>query len=64
MSEATTDITIAKDDQGFTECQESAKEGGAIANLTKTALEKKTGKSIVSKNNFLDLDKKKRLNNK
>jgi hypothetical protein len=56
---ATTDITIAKDDKGFDECEVSAKEGGEIAGNTRKEIEKKTGKSIVSKGNFLDLSEKK-----
>ncbi len=50
---ATTDITIAKDDEGFNECKISAQEGGEIAHTTRIALEKKTGKSVVSKNNLI-----------
>lgn len=52
---ATTDITEAMDAKGLEECKITAKEGGEIANLTRTALEKKTGKSLVSKKNFLHL---------
>ena len=56
---ATTDITKAKDSQGFEECKESANEGGKIAQSTRKQIEEKTGKSIVSKDNFLSLDSKK-----
>ncbi len=52
---ATTDITEAMDAKGLEECKMTAKEGGEIANLTRTALEKKTGKSLVSRKNFLHL---------
>src|SRR3989344_4299912 len=55
---ATTDITISKDDKGFEECKESAKEGGQIAYNTRKELEQKTGKSVVSKDNFLNLEQK------
>jgi len=51
---ATTDITIAKDSQGLEKCKESAQEGGEIAHNTRAQLEQKTGKSIVSKENFLN----------
>ena len=52
---ATTDISIAKDSEGFDECEESAKEGGQIAGSTRKEVEQKTGKSIVSADNFLSL---------
>jgi hypothetical protein len=57
---ATTDITEAKDSMGFDECKESAQEGGEIAGNTRKQIEQKTGKSIVSNENFL----KRRLGNK
>ena len=50
---ATTDITVAKDSKGFDECKTSANEGGQIAHNTRKEIEEKTGKSIVSNNNFL-----------
>ncbi len=56
---ATTDITVAKDSKGFEECKESANEGGQIAQNTRKELEQKIGKSIVSKDNFLELNQKK-----
>ena len=61
---ATTDITIAKDSKGLKECKKSALDGGMIAHNTRKELEQKTGKSIVSKDNFLDLTEKKKLENK
>src|SRR3989344_2279198 len=45
---ATTDITVAKDAQGFPKLKRTAKEGGDIAKNTRKELEKKIGKSIVS----------------
>jgi len=51
---ATTDITVAKDSKGFDECKNSANEGGQIAYNTRKDIEEKTGKSIISKNNFLN----------
>lgn len=50
---ATTDITKEKDSQGFDECKSSAKEGGKAANEAKKSIEKRLGKSVVSKENFL-----------
>ena len=54
---ATTDITISK---GFEECKESAVDGGTIAKNTKKELEQKIGKSVVSKENYLNLVEKKK----
>ena len=56
---ATTDITKAKNSQGFDECKTSAQDGGQIAHNTRKELEQKTGKSIVSSDNFLQLNHKK-----
>ena len=59
---ATTDITTSRDSQGFNECKDSAVEGGTIAKNTRKEIEKKTGKKIVSNENYLDLiEKKKRM---
>jgi len=55
---ATTDITKVKNDNDFEQCKASAKEGGEIANITKKALEKKIGRSVVSKSNFRHLKSK------
>jgi len=56
---ATTDITISKDSQGFNECKDSALEGGTIAKNTRKEIEQKTGKSIVSNENYLHITEKK-----
>ncbi|MFA5763837.1 MAG: BRO family protein [archaeon] len=61
---ATTDITKAKDSQGFIECKDSAQEGGEIAGNIKTQLEAKINKTITSKENFLNLPKRKQIKNK
>ncbi|MEI7961932.1 MAG: BRO family protein, partial [archaeon] len=58
---AITDITKSKDSKGFDKCKESANEGGSIAKDTRKAIEKKTGKPIVSEDNFLQLAKTKKL---
>ena len=57
---ATTDITSAKDAKGFDECKETAKEGGEIASNTRKEIEQKTGKKIVSKDNFKNLTAKRK----
>ena len=56
---ATTDITKVKDSKGMPRCKESAKAGGNIAKNTRKELEKKIGKSILSKENYLDLQSRK-----
>ncbi len=58
---ATTDITIIKGSEGLEECKESAADGGTIARDTRKAIEKKTGKSLVSDENYLQPSKPKRL---
>ncbi|MBA3045020.1 MAG: Bro-N domain-containing protein [Candidatus Thermoplasmatota archaeon] len=58
---ATTDITITKDSEGLEECKESAAEGGTIAGNTRKEIEEKTGKNLVSDENYLQLDKTKKL---
>jgi len=57
---ATTDITIAKDAKRFPKLKQTAKEGGDIAKNTRKELEQKIGKSIISKENYLYLEKKKK----
>ena len=55
---ATTDISVAKNSQGFNECKDSAQEGGEVAKNTRNELEKKTGNLIVSNNNYLKKSKR------
>jgi hypothetical protein len=55
---ATTDITISKDSKGLKKLKIDAKDGGDIAKNTRTQLEKKIGKSLISKENNLHLKKK------
>src|SRR3989338_6474324 len=55
---ATTDITVAKDAEGFNECKTCAIDGGTIAANTRKEIEEKTGKKIVSKQNYVHLGKK------
>ncbi len=58
---ATTDITIAKDSKGLEQCKDSAQEGGQIAHDTRTAIEQRTGKSLISKENYVGITEKKKL---
>ncbi len=57
---ATTEITKAKDSKGLPKCAESAKEGGSIAGNARAELEKKTGKKVVSTDNYLDIAHKRK----
>jgi hypothetical protein len=57
---ATTDITVSKDAKGFPKLKQTAKEGGNIAKNTRKEIEQKTGKPIISKENYLHLEKKKK----
>ncbi|MBU2638335.1 MAG: Bro-N domain-containing protein [Nanoarchaeota archaeon] len=55
---AATDITEAKNSQGFDECKKSAIEGGKIAGNTRKEIERKTRQPVVSKENYLDMPEK------
>lgn len=57
---STTEITKKVDAKGFVENKTAAKKGGKIAGDARVALEKETGKSIVSKENYLQLSEKKK----
>ena len=61
---ATTDITKTRDAQGFYENKQAAQRGGQIAQNARKELEQETGERVVSKNNFLNLTEKKKLENK
>ena len=50
---STKDIAIATYANGFQENQQAAENGGQVAGDARRALEKQTGQSVVSKNNFL-----------
>lgn len=49
----TTEIARRKDAQGFTDNRSAAKEGGTIAGNARKELEAKSGKPVVSKENYL-----------
>jgi hypothetical protein len=57
----TTEITTTRDSQGFGKLKNDAKEGGAVAGRTRKDIEKRTGKKVVTKNNFLTLKNRQRL---
>lgn len=51
---ATTEIHTNEDSQGFKKLKKDARAGGAIAGGARKKLEKKLGRTIVSKDNYLD----------
>lgn len=58
---STTEIAKNKDAQGFVENHKAAKAGGNVAGNARKDLEKKSGKQIVSKQNFKDLTANKNI---
>ncbi|MDT3738894.1 MAG: Bro-N domain-containing protein [Candidatus Kapabacteria bacterium] len=58
---ATTEITKTNDTTGFDKLKEDAYQGGKIAGDAKIALEKKTGKKVSTKNNYLLHSQNKKL---
>ncbi|OIO23417.1 MAG: phage antirepressor protein [Ignavibacteria bacterium CG1_02_37_35] len=57
---STTEITKKVDAKGFVVNKTAAKKGGKIAGDARVALEKETGKSIVTEENYLQLAEKKK----
>ena len=51
---ATTEIMRSKDAQGFSEGKKAAKEGGDVAGRPRKDLEKKSGRRVVSSENYLE----------
>jgi len=51
---ATTEITRVDDAQGFDESKAAARKGGEVAGTARKDLEKKTGKRVVSPENYLN----------
>jgi len=52
---ATTEITRTRDAQGFPQSKQAAHAGGTVAGNARRELEKKSGRKVVSKENFLSL---------
>lgn len=51
---STTEITRNKDAKEFPELKEAAHEGGEVAGNARKELERKSGRNIVSKQNYLN----------
>lgn len=59
---ATTEITRVDNSKGFHESKQSARKGGEVAGKARKDLEQKTGKKVVSKENYLAIpESRKRL---
>lgn len=58
---ATTEITRDKDAQGFDESKKAAREGGDVAGKAREDLERRTGRRVVSKQNYLTAPENKKL---
>ena len=52
---ATTEITRTRDTQGFPENQRAARAGGTVAGNARRELEKKSGRKVVTRDNYLTL---------
>ncbi len=62
---ATTEITRVDDTKGFHESKHAARKGGEVAGKARKDLEKKTGKRVVSRENYLtEPESRKRLERK
>jgi hypothetical protein len=62
---ATTEITRVDDAKGFHESKQSARKGGGVAGKARKDLEQKTGKRVVSRENYLTQpESRKRLEKK
>ncbi len=57
---STTTIARNKNAQGFTENKDAAEKGGAVAGVARKELERQTSKSVVSVENYLHLNERKR----
>ena len=59
---ATTEITRNRDTQGFDENKQAAVEGGSVAGKARKELEVKSGRNVVSGENYLPDKKVKKFN--
>jgi len=58
---ATTEITRVKDVKGFEPSRKAAREGGSVAGKARKELEQRTGRNVVSSQNFLPATKPRKL---
>ena len=52
---ATTEITRTRDAQGFPQSKQAARAGGTVAGNARRELEKKSGRKVVTRENYLAL---------
>jgi hypothetical protein len=52
---STAEIARTRDAQGFPQNQQTAREGGAVAGNARRELEKKSGRKVVTSENYLSL---------
>jgi DNA-damage-inducible protein D len=57
---ATTEITKNKNAQGFDKNKQAAREGGSVAGMARKDLEKKSGKKVSTKDNYLQTPESKK----
>ncbi len=63
LGEATTTrLTQDRNSTGFSKLRVDAKDGGDVAGAARKDIEKRSGRSVVSKRNYLGLKKRKQLN--
>jgi hypothetical protein len=53
---STTEIAVQNDAQGFHQNKKAAREGGEIAGNARKELEQKSGRKVISKSNYLDVN--------
>ena len=62
LGEASTkEIAVNKDAQGFVENKQAAFEGGAVAGNARNELERKSGKRVISKENYKKIASKQEI---
>jgi len=61
---ATTRIAKSKDAEGFEENKTTARQGGEVAGNARKELESKTGESVLSEDNFLEIPEKRKKKKK
>ncbi len=59
---ATTEITRTRDAQGFPESKQAARDGGTVAGNARRELEKKSGRKVVTRENYLTLTQAEKAN--
>ena len=61
LASSTKEIAVNKNAQGFVENKQAALEGGAVAGNARNELERKSGKKVISRENYIRLPQNKKL---